>query len=316
MPFAIEVEHLVKEYARRNDMPLRAVDDISFRVGRGEIFGLLGPNGAGKTTTIKILTTLIPATSGTARLMGYSVATMPLDVRRNICVVLQQDAIDIHLSVWNNFKTFGRFHGLTGSTFEREAARVIELFGLEEFLRDKGMDLSGGTKRRVQVAKMFIVDKPVIFLDEATTGMDTFNKRTTMEAIREESGKGRTIILTTHLLDEAEELCGALAIVNHGRIIAQGSTNKVKAMGLQLIDVVVATENVSSAFRTALKKAKPIRIEERNGVFHISVRTREAALSVANLAERMTKVVSLEITSASLEDAFVELIDKKEVTRA
>ena len=313
---AIEVEHLVKEYSRRDGTTLRALDDLSFVVRRGEIFGLLGPNGAGKTTTIKILTTLIPATSGRARLMGYDVATQPLNVRNSICVVMQQDAIDIHLSVWHNFKTFGRFFGLTGTQFEREANRVIELFELRPYLRDKGMDLSGGLKRRVQVAKMFMVDKPVMFLDEATSGMDTFNKRATIRAIREESGKGRTIVLTTHLLDEAEELCNSLAIVNHGRIIAQGSMQEVKAMGLQLIDVVVTMGRPSLRFQTALRKLKPIRVEEQNGVVHISVRTRDEALRIANLAERTTDLLNLEITSASLEDAFVELVDKKGQTHA
>ncbi|MBI2620446.1 MAG: ABC transporter ATP-binding protein, partial [Ignavibacteriales bacterium] len=236
-PFAIQVSNLVKIYEKRGKAPVHAINGISFDVRKGEIFGLLGPNGAGKTTTLKILTTLLSPTSGSVTVFGHDIAREPLEVRKQICVVLQENAVELYLSVRNNFLTFGRFHGLGRKEIDLRIGRLAELFGLNEYMNAKGVDLSGGQKRRIQVAKMFLVDKPIVFLDEATTGMDTFNKRTTIAAIKEEVTRGRTVVLTTHLLDEAEELCDGVAIINHGRLIAHGSIEKVKSIGLRLLYV-------------------------------------------------------------------------------
>ncbi len=219
---SIEVRNLVKVYQKRHHEPVRAVDDISFTVRRGEIFGLLGPNGAGKTTTIRILTTLLQPTSGSAHVLGHDILADPLAARKQICVVVQENAIELFLSVRNNLRTFGRFHGFATREIDHRMGRVIELFGLRDVVNEKGMDLSGGLKRRVQVAKMFLVDKPVVFLDEATTGMDAVNKRATLQAIREESRKGRTIVLTTHNMKEAEALCGEITFIKEGTIRAIG----------------------------------------------------------------------------------------------
>lgn len=308
---AIEVNDLVKVYQTKNRGSLRAVDGISFSVRQGEIFGLLGPNGAGKSTTIKILTTLLPPTSGSARILGYDVVAQPLEVRRQICVVVQENAIELYLSVRNNFKTFGRFHALSTREIELRCDRVSELFGLREYLGEKGSDLSGGLKRRVQVAKMFLIDKPIVFLDEATTGMDTFNKRTTVNAIKEESRKGRTVILTTHMLDEAEELCTSLAIVNHGKVIASGSTDQVKSLGLKLLYLTLSFDKVSGRILRAIEKAKPVKIEVHDSTVEVTVREESLALKILNTAKRLGPLKQFEIASASLEDVFVEIIDKK-----
>ena len=308
---AIQVVNLVKTYEKRGVPPVHAVQGISFDVRRGEIFGLLGPNGAGKTTTLKILTTLLTPTSGTAKILGYDVTTQPLEVRRNICVVVQENAIELYLSVRNNFRTFGRFHGLTDKEIESRMGRLVELFGLSEHLRVKGMDLSGGLKRRVQVAKMFLVDKPVVFLDEATTGMDTFNKRATIAAIREEAQRGRTVVLTTHVLEEAEDLCDSLAIVHHGRMIAGGSTDRVKAMGLRLLYVWLDFEKPAKAFIRGLRKYNPKKMESKNTSIELTLQDEKAALKIVTEAQRTGKLRNFEITNATLEDVFVELIDKK-----
>lgn len=308
---AIEVSNLVKEFVQKNST-IRAVDGVSFQVQRGEIFGLLGPNGAGKSTTIKILTTLIPPTSGTASVLGHDVVSHALEVRKNICVVVQENAIELYLSVRNNFRTFGRFHGMTVKEIEYRSGRVSDLFGLREYLDQKGIDLSGGLKRRVQVAKMFMVDKPIVFLDEATTGMDTFNKRATIEAIKEESRKGRTIVLTTHMLDEAEQLCNSLAIINHGKVIAQGSIHSVKAMGLQLLYVNLGLKKVTKDILRKIQGLKPVKVEVRNSTVEVTVRDEQHALGILTSAKRNGQLQHFEITSASLEDVFVELIDKKE----
>lgn len=308
---AIDVRTLVKVYEKRNQQPVRAVDGIAFQVKRGEIFGLLGPNGAGKTTTLKILTTLLQPTSGTATLLGFDVEHQPLEVRKHICVVLQENAVEMFLSVRNNFLTFGRFHGLSGRETEARMERVLDLFGLREYLNQKAIDLSGGLKRRVQVAKMFVVDKPIVFLDEATTGMDTFNKRATLKAIKEESKRGRTIVLTTHMLEEAEELCNSVAIINHGKIIAAGSIQHVKSMGLRLYNVSLSFGRISDETLQRLRRAKSFKLAVNDHTVDISVREESSALKILEIAKRAGSLENFEITSASLEDVFVELVDKQ-----
>ena len=308
---AIEVHDLVKTFQKRHHEPVRAVDGISFEVRRGEIFGLLGPNGAGKTTTIKILTTLLAPTSGTARILGHDVVADPLGVRRQICVVVQENAVELYLSVRNNFRTFGRFHGMTSKEIEERTNRVTELFGLREYLNEKGLDLSGGLKRRVQVAKMFMIDKPIVFLDEATTGMDAFNKRATIEAIKENARKGRTIVLTTHILDEAEELCDAVAIVNRGRIIAGGSVEDVKSMSLRLLYLTLSLKTVSEEVLRTIQEREPLHVDIKNNTIEVTVRETTAALDVLTAEKQTGSLEHFENSSASLEDVFLQLVDKK-----
>jgi ABC-2 type transport system ATP-binding protein len=307
----IEVQNLTKIYSKRNGSTVHALNGISFNVEKGQIFGLLGPNGAGKSTTIKILTTLLSPTSGTAVINGYNVASQGHEVRKHICAVVQENAIELYLSVRNNFRSFGRFHGLSSSEIENRIDRICELFGLHEYLNEAGTDLSGGMRRRVQVAKMFLVDKPVVFLDEATTGMDTFNKRTTIEAIREESHKGRTILLTTHLLDEAETLCDAVVIINHGIILAQGGTEEVKSTGIQLYTVTMTCQSDLTTVRQWLEQLNPVSIEQTQQTFNIAVKTEEQALDIINTARAKYNLVRFEVLRANLEDTFIELIDKK-----
>jgi ABC-2 type transport system ATP-binding protein len=308
---AIEVSALVKVFAKRDSHSIRAVDGLSFQVPKGSIFGLLGPNGAGKTTTIRILTTLLAPTAGQARVMGYDVVQNPLAVRRQICVVVQENAIELHLSVQNNFRVFGRFHGLSAGEIQRRTDRVSELFGLSEYLNEKGMDLSGGLKRRVQVAKTFLIDKPVVFLDEATTGMDTFNKRATIQAIEEESRKGRTIVLTTHVLDEAEVLCNSIAIMNHGKLVAQGSVDSVKAYGLRMMSLSMSLAAISPSTLDLVRTYQPISIDVKNVTMDVTVKDDNTALAILAAVRQQAEVRHFEITTASLEDVFIQLLDKK-----
>lgn len=307
---AISIQRLVKEYHRSRKELFRAVDDISFDVQKGQIFGLLGPNGAGKSTTIKILTTLLPPTSGLASVNGFNVVTHASDVRNNICVVIQENAVDTYLTVKNNFFTFGKFHGLTRKETEMRAQRVIELFGLQEVLNQRAMDLSGGMKRRVQVAKMFLTDKPIVFLDEATTGMDTFNKRATIAAIKEESKRGRTIVLTTHMLDEAEELCDALAIINHGKIIASGSIDDVKKMGLELYYLSLKVKELSAELEHEIKRYQPLKMELKNTSIELTIRDHHTALKILSTLQERGVLLHFEMLSASLEDVFVSILDR------
>jgi ABC-type multidrug transport system ATPase subunit len=227
---AIAVSDLVKVYRRRGKPDVRAVDGLSFEVRRGAIFGLLGPNGAGKTTTLRVITTLTRPTSGSARVLGRDVVTDALGVRRQIAVVIQDTATDLFLTVRDNLMTYGRFFQRKGAEARTRADEVLEKFGLAAEANRKVMDLSGGFKRRVQVAKTFLIDTPVLFLDEFSTGMDPLLKRSVMELLRQERERGRTIVLTTQILSEAEALCDDILIVKQGRAIARGDVPTVKAL--------------------------------------------------------------------------------------
>jgi ABC-2 type transport system ATP-binding protein len=230
MTEALFVQDLRKTFHPRGAAPVEALQGLSFSVPRGHIFGLLGPNGAGKTTTLRILTTLIKATSGTALVAGVDVARDPLGVRKRIVVVVQESAAEIFLTVRDNLLTFGRFHGLHGPDLKRRADEVMEQFGLTQDASRKAQDLSGGFRRRIQVAKALLVNTPVVFLDEFSTGMDPILKRSVMELLREQARQGRTIVLTTQILQEAESLCDDILIINRGREVARGDVPTIKAL--------------------------------------------------------------------------------------
>lgn len=309
---AIDVQDLVKIYrARGASAEIRAVDGLSFHVERGAIFGLLGPNGAGKTTTLKILTTLVRPTAGGATVLGYDVLKQPLDVRRHIVVVVQEQAAELFLSVRDNLLTFARFHGKSGADVQRRADRVIADLGLGSESARKVQDLSGGFRRRVQVAKVFMVDTPVVFLDEFSSGMDPILKRSVMELLRGEAARGRTIVLTTQILSEAEELCDDILIINKGRSIARGDLNALKLLSERVYDVTLAFERLPVDVDHALDGYEVLRKETSQDTLHLTLKddeTRVLAL-VASLSSR-GRVVRMEINGATLEDVFIELTGK------
>src|SRR6202521_5113549 len=237
---ALEVENLVKVYASRGKPPIRAVDGMSFRVPRGIVFGLLGPNGGGKSSLLRMLSTLTRPTEGTAKIVGYDVVKKPVEVRKRISSVIQETAVELFLSVRDNLLTYARFQGLDKATATRRANALIEEFQLGAEVDRKVQDLSGGFRRRVQVAKVFMVQTPVLFLDEFSTGLDPILKRQVMNLLRAEVEKGRTIILTTHILSEAEDICDDILIINRGKQIARDRhVLRVEVRGASLEDIFV-----------------------------------------------------------------------------
>jgi ABC-2 type transport system ATP-binding protein len=301
---AIETHDLVKTYGRG----VRALDGLSFSVPRGVIFGLLGPNGAGKTTTLKILTTLIRPTSGRASVAGVDVVDHPLEVRRRMVVVIQESAADLLLTVRDNLTTYGRFHGLDRRAIGHRAADVMARFGLEGEATRKVMDLSGGFRRRVQVAKAFMVDAPVVFLDEFSTGMDPLLKRSVMAALREQAERGRTIVLTTQILSEAEDLCDEILILDRGREIARGDLPALKLLTQNVYEVTMTFDRLPEGIEAELEARQPLRLTLAQNTVSVALKedeTRVLAL-VADLAAR-GRVLRVEVSGASLEDVFLEL---------
>lgn len=305
---AIDVVELVKTYRSGTSREVRAVNGLSFSVRRGAIFGLLGPNGAGKTTTLRVLTTLARPTAGRVEVHGHDVTQHPLDVRRVISVVIQEQAAELLLSVRDNLRTFARFHQLRGASVSARIDEVLERFGLNAIADTKVQDLSGGARRRVQVAKMFIVDTPIVFLDEFSSGMDPILKRSVIELLREQSARGRTIVLTTQILTEAEELCDDILIMNKGRQIARGDLHHLKTLVDRLYEVTLTFEQIPADLPALVAPLRPLDLVTTHNTVQMKLREEEAhVLELVSAPARRSRLLRIEINGASLEDVFVEL---------
>ena len=307
MTHALAVHNLVKTFG-----PIRAIDGLSFAVEPGTIFGLLGPNGAGKSTTLKILTTLSQPTSGAACVLGFDVVERPLEVRRRIVSIIQETAVDLLLSVRDNLLTFARFHQLERRTAERRAAEVIERFRLVSEAERKVQDLSGGYRRRVQVAKAFMVDTPVLFLGEFSTGMDPLLKREVMALLRAEASRGRTIVLTTQILSEAEELCEDILIIDHGRQVARGDLSTLKLLSQGVYEVSLTFDHMPEGIESRLERINPLRTRIENNTLAVAFKAPEGrVLEVVTALAGNGRVLRLEVNGASLEDVFLELTQQE-----
>ena len=313
---ALQVENLVKVFDgrrlfRRDGKPVCAVDGLSFQVQRGAIFGLLGPNGAGKTTTLKILNTLVRPTGGKAAILGFDVVAQPLEVRRRICAVMQETAVELFLSVRDNLLTFARFHGLDSATARKKAGEAMERFGLVPEAARKVQDLSGGFRRRVQVAKVFVADTPILFLDEFSTGMDPLLKREVMDAFRSEVNRGRTIVLTTQILSEAEELCDDILIMQHGKQVARGDLHALKLLSDGVYEVALTFDKMPQGIEAEIDALQPIRRSIERNTLELALKADEARVLewLAGLARR-SRILHVEMSGASLEDIFVTLTQR------
>jgi ABC-2 type transport system ATP-binding protein len=308
---AIAVDNVVKVYRERSATPVRALDGMSLEVKSGEVFGLLGRNGAGKTTLLRILTTLVEPTSGHVSVMGHDVLREPYQVRKNICAVLQENAVELYLSVADNLATYARFHGIQREEARGRIETAIKRFGLEEYRNQKVIDMSGGTKRRVQVAKAFMIDAPLMFLDEPTTGMDPITKRTTLDALRGEASRGRTVFLTTHILQEAEELCDRIAIIDHGRIVAQGDLRTIKSLASDVVDVTLTFGQITEHLLEELSRLPLLKLTRQHNSFDFSIHGKErSALDIITRLAASYPITEVEIRGATLEDAFLELLGR------
>jgi lipooligosaccharide transport system ATP-binding protein len=200
-----------------------AVDGLGFSVRRGECFGLLGPNGAGKSTTLKLLLGLLAPDGGTITLVGEPVPQRALEARRRVGVVPQADALDPDFTVAENLRIYGRYFGLGRAVLDARLPELLEFAGLAGRADASIAALSGGMKRRLSIARALVNDPEVLFLDEPTTGLDPQARHLVWDRLKRLVARGKTIVLTTHFMEEAERLCDRLAVVDHGRLVAQGS---------------------------------------------------------------------------------------------
>ncbi|ASJ16502.1 ABC transporter ATP-binding protein [Thermococcus chitonophagus] len=224
--YAIEVENLVKRYG-----DFTAVKGIGFKVKRGEIFAFLGPNGAGKTTTVHVLTTLLKPTSGKAIVAGHDVVKEPMEVRKKIGIVFQDPSVDRELTAYENMYIHGRIYGLGGRELKEKIERLLKFVELWKFKDRPVKYFSGGMQRRLEIARALLHEPEILFLDEPTIGLDPQTRAHIWDYIKTmKEEHDMTIFLTTHYMDEAEQLADRIAIIDHGRIIAEGTAEELKKL--------------------------------------------------------------------------------------
>jgi ABC-2 type transport system ATP-binding protein len=281
-------------------------------VAPGQIYGFLGPNGAGKSTLVKILTTITTPSAGRASVHGFDVVRNPLDVRRHIAVVLQQTAVETMLTVRDNLLIYAYLHGINRTEAQSRMRSVLEEFDLEAKAGETMQDLSIGTKRRVQVAKLFMIDAPVIFLDESTTGMDPLMKRRVLDRIRAEANKGRTVLLTTQVLSEAEQLCDTIMIIDRGRTLASGTLEDLRALSTQMFRVSLTFSEVDQTLRARLGSLNPVELKIEGKSAEMLFRGEESSL-LSRLAEisQSTAITHFEVRGADLEEIFVAVVENR-----
>jgi len=219
----IDVNHLSKSYGS-----VHAVDDLILSVKSGQVFGFLGPNGAGKSTTIKLLTTLIPPSSGSLSILGIDAVAEPLKIRHKIGVVLQQPSYEPTLSVEKSLEKYGMMWNVPKTERKKRMEQLLNDFDLVEIRKKRNEDLSIGQRRRVQVAREFMHDMELLFLDEPTVGLDPSARRKLLDYLKNKVKTGLTIFYTTHILSEAEYLCDEIAIIDKGKIITVDSPDALK----------------------------------------------------------------------------------------
>ncbi|KAB7852509.1 ATP-binding cassette domain-containing protein [Streptomyces mobaraensis NBRC 13819 = DSM 40847] len=235
MPGAIHAEGLVKTFGE-----VRALDGVDLDVPEGTVLGLLGPNGAGKTTAVRVLTTLVQPDRGTASVAGVDVLRRPDEVRRSIGLSGQFAAVDEYLTGRENLRMVGRLYQLSGREAKRRAGELLDRFHLADAADRPAKTYSGGMRRRLDLAAALVVRPPVMFMDEPTTGLDPRNRQQLWEVIQELVAGGTTLLLTTQYLEEADHLAHDIAVVDHGRVIARGTSDQLKARtGGERVEVVV-----------------------------------------------------------------------------
>jgi ABC-2 type transport system ATP-binding protein len=240
---AIEACGLVKRYG-----DTLALDGLDLAVPAGTVCGLLGPNGAGKTTAVRILSTLLRLDGGSARVAGFDVASQAREVRFRVGLTGQKDAVEDALTGRQNLEMFGRLFHLSPRVARRRADELLERFELGDVARKPAKQYSGGMRRRLDLAASFILAPRVLFLDEPTTGQDPRNRNEVWDVVRSFVAEGTTVLLTTHYLDEADQLADQISVIDHGRVIASGTPASLKArVGGSQVEVVVSGDEVSVA---------------------------------------------------------------------
>ncbi|HWZ43681.1 MAG TPA: ATP-binding cassette domain-containing protein [Candidatus Saccharimonadales bacterium] len=304
-PNAIEVANIVKRYGN-----FTAVDGVSFNVAEGEIFGLLGPNGAGKSTLIRMLTTLLEITEGTALIDGYDVRKDPDKARLRIGVIPQAMTSDGDLTVWENLSIYSKLYGIATAERERSIDELLELVDLGQWRHAPAKNLSGGMRRRLEIARGLVHRPNIFFLDEPTTGLDPVSRVAVWEMITSiKQKRNLTVLITTHYMDEADRLCDRIAIVDHGKLVALDTPRALKNSipGSTVIEAQFL--HAPAGWEQSLGQLNGVTSVQPEAAGMYRILTHDGSQTTTGLVEsaRRSGVVlkSLTVQSTTLDDVFV-----------
>ncbi|HLN43192.1 MAG TPA: ATP-binding cassette domain-containing protein [Acidimicrobiales bacterium] len=293
----------------------RAVDELNLSVGIGEIFGLLGPNGAGKTTTAGILTTRVVPTSGRAFISNIDVMAHPALAKQLVGVVSQTNTLDRQLNVWENLYFHGRLFGIGAAESRQTADELLEKFQLSKWAKASVYALSGGMAQRLMVARSIFHNPAVLFMDEPTAGLDPQSRLVLWDILRELNASGQTILLTTHYMEEADQLCGRVAIMDHGKILALDTPARLKeSVGADTIVTVKAAgdqQRLADVLQREIEEVTRVRPTEAGLELHVRGRTRLLPRLVAAAESGGFEVADLSVAEPSLETVFINLTGRE-----
>jgi ABC-2 type transport system ATP-binding protein len=305
MPPAIQVIDIIKRFGN-----FTAVNGVSFEVAEGEIFGLLGPNGAGKSTLIRMMTTLLDITDGTAIIEGADVRKDPNRARRSMGVIPQAMTSDGDLTVWENLSIYSKLYGIPAADREKSIDELLELVDLNQWRDAPARNLSGGMRRRLEIARGLVHRPRIFFLDEPTTGLDPVSRVAVWEMITSiKQKRNLTVLITTHYMDEADRLCDRIAIVDHGKLVALDTPRALKSSipGSSVIEAQFL--NAPAGWQQTLEKLTSVQSVQSEGADMYRILTDDGSRTTTELVETAvhSKVVvkALTVQSTTLDDVFV-----------
>ncbi|EYE88081.1 antibiotic ABC transporter ATP-binding protein [Fervidicella metallireducens AeB] len=305
----VKIEGLTKRFG-----DLVAVDNVKLEIESGEIYGLLGPNGAGKSTMINIMCGLIPMNKGSVSILGYSIEKQNKDAKKNIGIVPQDIAIYEDLTAYENVKFFASLYGLRGSLLRERVYEALEFVGLKENAKSFPSKFSGGMKRRLNIACAIAHRPKLIIMDEPTVGIDPQSRNHILQSVKKLNSMGCTVVYTSHYMEEVEEICSRISIIDHGKIIAEGTKEELKSIITDTNTVLITVNSISTVKEEELKKIKGVKsvefdedlvkvnsIKEINNLDKIILYFTENGISIRNI----------ESTTPDLETVFLTLTGRK-----
>lgn len=304
-PNAIEVTHIVKKYG-----DFTAVDDVSFVVKEGEIFGLLGPNGAGKSTLIRMMTTLLPITSGSAGIVGHDVVREANQARRSMGVIPQAMTSDLEMTVYENMLIHAKLYDVPAKDRNRIINELLEMVDLAKWRNAPAKNLSGGMRRRLEIARGLVHSPRIFFLDEPTTGLDPVSRVAVWEMLTNiKQKRNLTVLITTHYMDEADQLCDRIAIVDHGKLVALDTPDALKATVPGANVVEVQFSGAPADWPERLKEIAHVRSLQPQGTGAYRIMSDDSSQTVTQLVAAALKsnvqVKALSVHNTTLDDVFV-----------